>query len=117
MAWASSPTRIRHFPARTPSRMNVAACAAVTGALSRNISPNLHEVPDVVIRDTVGRQAATRQLLPRFGDVDPEDLTAVENDVGADVAGHHHRDVYVGRVVPEVLDERLGEPLHRELRR
>ena len=45
------------------------------------------------------------------------DLLAVDHDVGADVAGHHHRHLHVGRVHAEVLDQRLGEPLHRELRR
>ena len=35
---ASSPTRMRHSPALTPSRMIVAACAAVSGASSRKAS-------------------------------------------------------------------------------
>ena len=52
-----------------------------------------------------------------FTEVGAENRAAVLHDVGADVTGHHDRDLHVRRVDAEVFEQGLGEALHRELRR
>ena len=125
--WASSPTRIRHSPARTPSRMIVAAWAADVGALSRKPSAMATiSVAEVLVRrrrhvEALGREARRGArptcVLVELLRVAAEVGAGVEHDRRADVAGHHDGRPQVRRVQAEVGDQRLGEPLHGELRR
>jgi hypothetical protein len=43
--------------------------------------------------------------------------SAIRDDVGTDVAGHHDSDPYLRRVGPPVFDHRFGKAVHGKLRR
>ena len=118
---------MRHFPAFTAVEDDRRGLRRRHGRHRLEaLADHLHHPADVVVAHRVDRHAALAHLHSRLGEVvgghvvrlgTTEHPAAVDDDVGADVAGHHDRDLDVRRVDPEVLDERLGEALHRELGR
>src|SRR5437016_7218522 len=118
---------MRQRLALTPSRMMVAACAALVNASSRKHRLELgHEVAQLIIRqlrDVATQQSKSLSRLRETGSIDrvrfaiaAVDLARVGADRGADLAGHDDRAFDMRRVDPQVGDQRLGEPLDREFR-
>ena len=88
--------------------------------VAEHLAERLDQAAEVLVGDVLDRQAATSQVGADGVEVGFEvavDAPAVDDDVGADVAGHDDGHLHVRGVDPEVLEQRLGEALHGELRR